>query len=183
MHIQDEKRLLLALSNGNREAFDTLFRNFFPKLSRFLRGMLDDEAAADDLAQDIFVKLWQNRDLFAHIENLDAYLFTAAKNALYNHIKRKAKTDFLPLSNAVEVPSLEQLEEVLSAHDLEVLIDQTIEKMPPKRKTVFNLSRKEGLSNEKIAHYLHISKRTVETHISAALADIRKAIRLFIFFF
>lgn len=176
MHIQDEKRLLLALSNGNREAFDELFRHFFPKLSHFLSGLLDDEAIADDLAQDIFVKLWQQRDLFAHIENLDAYLYTAAKNALYNHIKRSTKNHFLPLSNALEIPSFEKLEELLAAHDLEILIDQTIEKMPPKRKIIFNLSRKEGLSNEKIAHYLHISKRTVETHISAALADIRKAI-------
>jgi len=176
MLIQDEKRLLLALSNGNREAFEELFRHFFPKLNRFLGGLLDDEAVADDLAQDIFVKLWQHRDLFAHIENLDAYLYTAARNALYNHIKRSTKRQYLSLSTALEIPSFEKLEEVLAAHDLEILIDQTIDKMPQKRKIIFNLSRKEGLSNEKIAHYLHISKRTVETHISAALADIRKAI-------
>jgi len=183
MHSYEEKQQLQALGKGDKKAFDALFRNYFPKLKNFLDGFLHNENEAEDLAQDIFVKLWQNHSLFIHIENLNAYLYTAAKNMLYNYIERSQKTKFLSIASVIELPTIDKLEELLAAKDLESLIDCAVEKMPPQRKTIFNLSRKEGLSNKKIALHLHISKRTVETHISAALSDIRKALRLFLFFF
>ena len=67
-----EKEQLLDLSNGDIKAFNDLFMLYFPKLKLFLSGFLDNEAEAEDLAQDVFVKLWQNRESLTRIENLNA---------------------------------------------------------------------------------------------------------------
>ena len=177
-----EKEQLLDLSNGDIKAFNDLFMLYFPKLKLFLSGFLDNEAEAEDLAQDVFAKLWQNRESLTRIENLNAYLYRIAKNTLYTYFDRTYIPD--PISDTdYHIPSIDELEELIFAKELEELIDVTIEKMPPQRKKIFCLSRKQGLSNDAIALQLSISKRTVETHISAALADLRKVISVLLLFF
>lgn len=178
-----EKEQLLDLSNGDIKAFNELFMLYFPKLKLFLSGFLDNDAEAEDLAQDVFVKLWQNRQLLTRIENLNAYLYRIAKNTLYTYLDRTYLPDSISDTDYNHIPSIDELEELIFAKELEELIDMAIEKMPPQRKTIFSLSRKQGLSNETIALQLNISKRTVETHISAALADLRKVISILLLFF
>lgn len=182
-NIKTEKEQLLDLSNGDIKAFNDLFMLYFPKLKLFLSGFLDNEAEAEDLAQDVFVKLWQNRLSLTKVENLNAYLYRIARNTLYTYLDRSFSPDPITETNLYHIPSIDELEELIFAKELEELIDITIEKMPPQRKTIFCLSRKQGLSNETIALQLNISKRTVETHISAALADLRKVISVLLLFF
>jgi len=87
------------------------------------------------------------------------------------------------MEESFHIASVEELEEMVFAKELEELIEVTIKKMPPKRKAIFCMSRKQGLSNDEIAFQLNISKRTVETHISAALTDLRKVISVLMLFF
>lgn len=181
--LNGEKDLLNAVSRGDSKAFDLLFTSFYPKIERFLTGFLDSGEEAEDLAQDVFVKLWQNRSSLIHVDNLNAYLYRMAKNRLYDFIEKSRKLHQQPMSVIPDIPAIETLEEILFADELNELINLAIEKMPPQRKNIFRMSRKEGLSNEEIARQLHISRRTVETHISAALADIRRVLPLFLLFF
>ncbi|MCD7978206.1 MAG: RNA polymerase sigma-70 factor [Tannerellaceae bacterium] len=178
-----DEELLKALSHDDLQAFDRLFRNYFPKLKRFLAGFSGNETMAEDLAQDVFVKLWQNRTSLSHIRNLNAYLYTMARNALYNQLELSYYSHTLSEEHIPEIPTLESLEELLFADELEEIIRHTVEHMPPQRKMIFNLSRVEGLKNEEIATRLQIGKRTVETHISAALKELRKALAIFSLFF
>ena len=184
MQNTDTERILLTnLSHGDAKAFESLFMLYFPKLKLFLSGFLDSEAEAEDLAQDVFVKLWQNRLSLAEVENLNAYLYRIAKNTLYTYLDRSYSPNTIPMEESFHIASVEELEEIVFAKELEELIEVTIEKMPPKRKAIFCMSRKQGLSNDEIAFQLNISKRTVETHISAALTDLRKVISVLMLFF
>lgn len=183
MQKHTEKERLEALSCGDQQAFDALFREYFPKMKKFILGFLKNEAEAEDLSQDVFMKIWQNRSTLCEVENLNAYLYCAAKNTLYNYIERSQKAKFYTIVHSMEIPTTDQIEEMLMVEDLEKLINCTIDQMPPQRKTIFNLSRNGHFSNEEIAIRLNISKRTVEGHISAALADLRKILHLFLFFF
>ena len=178
-----DKETVKALSGGDQQAFDALFREYFPKIKTFLLGFLKDEAEAEDLSQDVFMKIWQNRTTLADVENLNAYLYCAAKNTLYNYIERSRKATFYSIVHTMEIPTTDQLEELLMAKDLKKMIGHTVDQMPPQRKTIFKLSRNGHFSNDEIALQLNISKRTVEGHISAALADLRKVLHLFLFFF
>ena len=179
----DDKNLLEAISQGNAKAFDSLFTAFYPKTERFLAGFLDSKEEAEDLAQDVFVKLWQNRSGLVYVENVNAYLYRIAKNTLFDYIEKSRKINYSAPSSLLDIPTKETLEELLFAKELNDLINLAIDKMPAQRKTIFTMSRKESLSNQEIAEHLNISKRTVEAHISAALADIRKVIPLLLLFF
>lgn len=181
-HVYKEEERLRALSCDDMKAFDAIFIEYFPKIKRFLSGFLDS-TDAEDLSQDLFVKLWQNRSILIGIENLNAYLYRVAKNTLYSYLERTLKAETSPIETYSDISTSEALEETLFAKELEELIDLTIERMPCQRKTIFIMSRKEGLTNQEIAERLTISKRTVETHISAALSDIRKVLSLLLLFF
>jgi RNA polymerase sigma-70 factor (ECF subfamily) len=174
--LYNEKQQIKALSEGDVKAFDLLFIHYYPKLKQFILGFIHNELEAEDLSQDVFVKIWNRREGLQNVENLNAYIYRTAKNTLFSYLERNTRIDAVELENE-EIPTTDTLEELLFAKELEELIDKSISLMPPKRKMIFSLSRKSGLSNEEIATKLNISKRTVETHISAALIDLRKVIQ------
>lgn len=178
-----EKHWLQAISCGDQKAFDELFKEYFPKIRKFLFGFLESDAEAEDLAQDVFVKLWQNKSFLENVDNLNAYLYRMSKNMLFNYLKHPRIRELTSISDFLEIPTMEKLEEILFADELEVLINTTVDRMPAQRKTIFNLSRRDKLTNAEIAVRLNISKRTVEAHISAALSDLRKVLYIFFIFF
>lgn len=176
----DDLQLLEQVGDGCRKAFDALFMRYFPKLKRFLTGLTGSSDDAEDMAQDIFLKIWINRHTLPPIENLNSYLFQMARNSAYTHFDRQQRMgEFLRQTPQMEggEPHV-SIEEELFAADLEALIECAIQQMPPQRRQVFILSRREYLSNDQIAQQLSISKRTVETHISLAICDLRKVVFL-----
>lgn len=164
----------IALSQGSIKDFDNLFLLYYPRVKTFIESMLDDEETAEDLAQDTFIRLWTYKASFAQVMNINAYIYQTAKHVLYTYLDKKLNTLTIGIEYIKEIPSLEQIEEIVYSHELESLINCAIDNMPPQRKEVFRMSRKDGLSNEEISKQLNISKRTVETHISMALATLRK---------
>jgi len=179
-----ESKYLKALGNGDHHAFDALFTQYHPKVSFFLLGFIKDEEVARDMAQDIFFKVWTNRETISKVDSFKSYLFRMAKNMIYDYyehslIKEKYRNK---LSEQPQNHYTDILEEEIFVKELSLLIDIVIEKMPPQRKLIFVKSRKEGHSNEEIAQELNISKRTVENHITQALNDIRKSITSLILF-
>lgn len=184
----NEQQYLKAIIHGDESAFEALFNNYFPKVKRFIDRLLHDEVEAEDLAQDLFVWIWQNRLKLDNIDNLNAYLFHAAQNAVYRYIRKELlareyvekRQDAFIYDNSL---GQQNTEDSIYADELKLLIQFTVEKMPPQRRKIFQLSRNEGKSNEDIANMLLISKRTVENHLTLALAEIRKSIKNFFFLF
>lgn len=170
----DEKYLLKRMSIGDREAFSIIFRMYYGKMLRFLSLLIEDEAAAKDLSQDIFLRLWNNRRTLT-IRSLENYLFVASRNACRDYLKAAGRAS-VPLDDigASHTSSLASPEEQLDASLLNERIMKILDKMPARRKEVFMLSRLKGESNEQIAKQLGISKKTVENHISSVLGILRK---------
>lgn len=172
--------LLKKIKESNHDAFNRLFMEYYPQVKAFLFGFIKNMDDASDMAQDIFVKIWQNRDALPQIANFKSYLFRTAKNAVLNFIEHtlveKNFQDKAVVKSLSKPYYQEVIEDDLYARELEMLLDMAVEQMPEQRKKIFKLSRKEGLSNEEISHMLQINKRTVENHITNALKDLRKIV-------
>lgn len=172
--------LLSRIAAGDNEAFKTLFEMFYPKVKIFLVKFLRDENTAEDISQDIFVKIWTYREALPDIRSFNTYLYRMTRNAALNHLRgNHSKIDISKMS----VLDDKDIEAEYQTKEKELLIRLTVEHMPPQRQRIFKMSREQGLSNDEIALKLGISKKTVENNITLALKDLRDVILAFLVFF
>jgi RNA polymerase sigma-70 factor (ECF subfamily) len=173
----DVQTHLKEIAKGDRNAFGYLFILYYPKVKFFITSLIKNPEDAEDISQEIFLKLWINRNLLPEIQHFSSYLFRMSKNAVFDYFKDNKRTEeFLPEddSSLYLFPDKAILEDMIEVRDLEFIIDAYVRTMPAQQKNVFILSRKMGIKNEEIANKLNISKRTVEKHISNALKELRQ---------
>lgn len=170
------------LRQGSHQAFETVFHAYFNKIKVFIYSYVRSEEDAVELTEELFVNLWLSHRKIDTEKSFSAFLHTMARNASINFLKRReVHENYLfhsPYSDKTYTS-----EDDLIAKETALLIEMAVEKMPEKRKQVYLLSRAEGLSNEEIAIRLGISKSNVESLLSLALKDIRKAILVGLLFF
>ncbi len=173
-----ELEYIKRLSEGDRQAFDALFLLYYPRIKVFILGFVKDEDDASDLAQDAFIRVWNNRENLTRVASFGAYLFKISKNIIFDFFRRKSLYErYAQEEVQMKVDEISwQLNEVLDARELEILIHGLVDKMPEKRQIIFKMSRNQRLSNEEISKELGLSKRTVETHIFNALKELREFI-------
>lgn len=169
----EDKVLVLRLKDGDKTAFKALFERYYPLFISFAHRLLKNESVAEDLIQNVFMKIWVGRANLNENKNFKNYLLVSVRNDIYQYFRKQFQVD--ETSEYPEIIDASQnLETKLSAKELEKRIAGIISKMPQRRQEIFNLSRLEKLSNQEIASRLGISIRTVEKHIENALMDLRK---------
>lgn len=177
-----------------KASFTEIYRIYFPKLVRFSREYVISTEDAENIVQDIFMYLWEHQDMLSSLTNLNAFLFTLAKNRcidFYRHKtlidKKKESLDSLPERELkLKMEALMQFDEnIFTEKEIEELLNKAIEHLPEKCRQVFILSRMEGLKHEEIATQLNISVHTVQNHIVTALRKLKVELKdylpLFIF--
>ena len=165
--------MLSALAEGSDSAFDALFVKYYAKVLGFVKNFCSDKQEAENIVQDLFMTLLIKREHFAMIDNIDSYLFVSARNAALRYIKQSLT--FADISDLVEMKSDGgQADTDVCYGELYNMVMSEIASMPEQRRRIFLMSREEGMSNADIANRIGISKRTVETHISLALSQLKK---------
>jgi RNA polymerase sigma-70 factor (ECF subfamily) len=164
-----------ALIDGDEEVFRELFHEFQPRLYRFLWLRLKSVEAAEDLAQECFLRLWNARTRLQLGGRLDIYLFRIASNlATDYHRSAKHRHDTLTEDNSP--PISDSSENAAEYNQLAAIVDKTISQLPPAPRTAFILSRYENLSHKEIAEIMGISFKTVEKHVGKALKVLKDAL-------
>lgn len=177
--IYDETDCIGRIADSDSEAFRTLFRHYYPKTVIFLNAFTKDDNVSEDIAQDIFLKIWTSRAELPEIRNFGAWLYIIARNAALMHLRKKRPSISLEdIEIIIDGFIEEQCESNLQADT----IRRIVESMPPKRKEIYMLSRERGLTNAEIAKQLDVSKKTVENHLNLALKEIRNLLAVLIFF-
>ncbi len=173
----NEKNLLQQVSEGNEQAFRQLFDTYKNKLYFYILKITESEDVAEDVVQNIFLKLWINRANLIQIQNLNAYLYRMSHNYAINGLKRMAR-ETLALAEIIkqEAKSYNSADENVIHKDVQQLLNKAIEQLPTKQKLVFKMSWNEGLKQEEIAQRLNISILTVKKHKGEALRKIRENI-------
>lgn len=179
MELPQEHKELREVASGNTEAFERLFFQYQPRLVYFLTGLTHDKELSRDMAQDLFLALWRDREKLKGVKSFSSYLFQMARYTVYNYFDRLAISEKYTDEFSANAPVAESEEELLFVRELQSLINRIVDGMSPQRQCVYRMSREEGLSNDEIAKQLDISKRTVENHLTAALAILRKVVYLF----
>lgn len=169
-----EIHLLDQLKKGNEQAFDEIFGQYYKGLVVFSTGVLKDKDLAEEVVQDLFVKLWENRKKTTLKISLKAYLFRAVYNNSVKVAKQKLK--FINEDSISEFESNIEFTNLLEQTELEEKIYNSIESLPPQCKKIFKLSRFEELKYREIAEKLSISIKTVENQISKALKQLEKSL-------
>ena len=166
---------MLGKDYGQCKEFEVFFIENYPKVKNFARRLLMREQDAEDVAQDIFLKIVNKPAIWQDPEQSGKYLFTMTKNYIFNIIKhRKIERKYEDIMMA-ENPVLEELDvtDKLYAKEMALLIQYAVEQMPPQRRDIFKMSRVEGMSNALIAEKTNLSVRTVERHLYLALKDLK----------
>jgi RNA polymerase sigma-70 factor (family 1) len=176
--LETEGDILYRLIKGDTKAFEVIFLKYNAKVYNFIKSILYEKAQVQDLTQNVFLSVWENRKSIDPTKNFPAYIFTIAQNLVYR------QTEKLLLAHRYEEHLQKDLsrthisiEEEIEYQSLERLILELIEKLPPSRKEIFLLSRMQGLSNKEIAHKLAISEKTVENQISRSIQFLKKCLK------
>ena len=168
--------MITAVKRGDFVAYEQMFMCYFPIVRNFIRGFVKDDEPAKDLAQDVFMKLWQYRSSLDASKPLRSYLFLLARREVCSHFRAKAQRVNRCGEDYIVAIADNTTQQQLDSEELSGVVSGIVENMPPKRKEIFTMSRRQGLSNREIAERLDISVRTVDKHIELALQDIRKRI-------
>ena len=176
--------VLRKLSKGDIEALDILYLRYAAKVRDFAFRLLKNRTEAEDVAQDIFLKIWEQRETMGRVFSFKGYLFRMTRNAIFNAYKRRqVEAKYQLQIVAGEKQTAAEADEGVSTDDLTAMIKLAIRNMPEQRRRVFCMSRYDNMSYNDIAEELNISPKTVQYHISGALAELRKllsAIALFL---
>jgi RNA polymerase sigma-70 factor (family 1) len=180
MHTEDfidEKTLLQRVSAGEARAFSTVFHRYQAKVYAYAIKIVKADTIAEEIVQEVFVKLWNLAEGLTEIENFDGFLRTLTRNHTLNVLRRMAlefKADKMRGTNYREDHN--DTEEYIIFKDSEKVLNQGIEKLPAQQKLVYCLCHQEGLKYEEVADRLNISKLTVKTHMQHALRFLRNYI-------
>jgi RNA polymerase sigma-70 factor (family 1) len=168
-------QVLEEMAGGSETAFRKLFDEYKDFVFGFACKMTDDEMAAKDIVQDIFIKLWLQREALGSIDNLTGYIQRLTRNHTINGLKRKAHEEVL-LQLMAPAKGNATTEEAVLHRELQGLLLEAVGQLTGQQQKVYELSRNSGLSHAEIANELNISKETVKKHLMAAVKNIQQYI-------
>lgn len=172
----EETNLLQEVSAGNEKAFKQLFELHYTKLYNYLLRITKTKEIAEEIAIDIFVKLWVGREFLQDIRHLDAFLQKVAHNKALDFFKMAARNARLHklIRKEMEATREQEADHRLLDNEYQHLVTQAIDQLSPQRKMVFTMSRVEGLTHDEIANRLQLSRNTVRNTIAESLKSIRQ---------
>lgn len=175
MPFQNDKILLKRISAGDEDAFRLLFDRYKHRLIRFVSQLVDDEADAQDIVQDTFIKVWQAAYLIQLVDNPEQYLYRIARNKTLNYLRNANRNnERLRQYNNLYAGNDQCPEEQLDYQDCMHLIHQAIRMLPEKKKRIFELSRQQGFTHEQIAVEMGLSQSRVKNTIVETIKFLKQ---------
>ena len=170
-----DTEIIRRIRNGDTGQFESLFRSSYVSLVRYAKTLIKDHDTAEEIVQDLFFKLWQDREKLNIESSLNGYLFRSVHNICLHHIEhvrvveRHAEEMSYRQTESQESPS-----DILNYKELQEKVARILEKLPDRCGKIFTMSRFDGLKYTEIAEKLSVSIKTVEANMGRALKEFRK---------
>ena len=171
----EEKELLLLIKQGHEAAFERIYKLYSPRLFANIYKMVRSQSTAQEILQEVFIKVWNNRAGIDSERSFRSYLFRIAENNVYDFF-RKAARDKRQQSHllAVAIEHYEHIEEILLRKENALILQKAIDSLSPQRHEVFRLCKLEGKSYDEVSKQLGISSSTISDHIVKANKAVRE---------
>ncbi|MCE4563344.1 RNA polymerase sigma-70 factor [Maribellus sp. CM-23] len=171
----NDQELVLLIKRADKKAFQKLFEKYALRIYHFSFSYLKNENDAEELVQNVFLKIWDKREFIDTSQNIKAFIFKIAVNTIYDFIRHKniehAFQDYARLNYKT---SDNFTWHSVIFEEMQGTLNNLVARLPDQQQTIFRLSKQEGLTNDEIAEKLNLSKRTVENHLYRALSFLKK---------
>jgi RNA polymerase sigma-70 factor (ECF subfamily) len=168
----DEKELAIRLKKGNHQAFTLLFNLYRDKLLRFVFRTTGSIEESEDIVQNVFTKIWIERENIDEQKNLNGYIFKIARNGMIDYFRKFSKEKF-PVSDIIIVTK-ETPENILLNKEKQLIFQEAINQLPPQQKKIYQRHREQGKRLDDIAKEMDLSPHTVQNYMNKALKNIFK---------
>lgn len=180
-HTIQLRELQLRIASEDEAAFTQLYQHFGKKLLQFAFNLVRSKEVAEELVEDVFVKLWSNRKQVPEIDNITVYLYVAVKNRSLNALSQKAHelvaAPFDYLDTTVDDFAADPYEIMITAEMMDRM-RKSVDALPPRCKMIFKLIREDGLKYKEVAEILNISVNTIDTQMAIAIKKICSILHL-----
>lgn len=175
LYTVSENELIALLAKGNELAFCELYHSYFDQIYSAALAYLKVHEQAEDITQNVFLKIWEKRNSLTKVDNLRNYLFIMARNAIFNQFSMVVtqQKHIRYISEIFEEDFCNSEEMVIQKQERAIL-EKAVNQLPTRQQEAYRLSREKGLSYEEIAHVMNISKPTVREYIVHSRQFIRK---------
>ncbi|WP_353182843.1 sigma-70 family RNA polymerase sigma factor [Parapedobacter lycopersici] len=171
----NETELLEKIADGNEQAFSALFYAYYNQVGEFVQLLTNSRAATEEILQDVFTKIWVDREMLPQINRFDAYLFVLCRNHTLNYIRRMAaerrRQEEFARQLETDAATRETEQEAYSQ-----LVDRAVQLLPPQQQKVFSL-RRNGFKNPEIARELQLSIESVKKYQHLAMKFVIEFIK------
>jgi RNA polymerase sigma-70 factor (ECF subfamily) len=172
-----DEQLVALLNNGDQLAFAEIYRRYAESLAGFAASKLFRMEDARDIMQDLFVKLWENREQVRITSTLQSYLFAVIRHKIIDKIRKNiTREEYASALQSLACYFQPASDKQLEAKELHQAIQTSIGQLPARVKEIYQLSREEGLTNQEIAQKLNLSEQTVKNQLSTALKHLRRSL-------
>ncbi|HNW57128.1 MAG TPA: RNA polymerase sigma-70 factor [Bacteroidales bacterium] len=170
-----DTEIIRRIRKGDVEQFELLFRSSYVSLVRYARNLIKDQDNAEEIVQDLFFRLWQDKEKINIESSLNGYLYRSVHNRCLHLIRHeKVVSHHAGEMAMLEPESPESPSDILHYKELQTRIDRILERLPQRCGQIFCMNRFEGLKYAEIAEKLSVSIKTVEANMGKALKEFRK---------
>ncbi len=175
-----ELTVFRRMEKDDVDALRYFFETYYSDLCNFANLFVKDESSAEEIIQEIFFGIWNNRKNIKIRSSVRSYLYTAAKNRILNFIRdeKKRLNTYMKFNKMNHEPAI-QPDQVFLEKELNQIIRKAVDELPVQCRKIFSLSREEGYSNKRISEELSISEKTVENQMTIALQRLREFARAY----
>jgi RNA polymerase sigma-70 factor, ECF subfamily len=172
-----EADIIRRIRQGDIREFESLFRSSYAPLVRYAQTILKDHDTGEEIVQDFFVRLWQDKEKMKIESSLNGYLYRSVHNRCLHYIEHQKVVERHGAEMIVTMTEYsEPVTDEIYYDELQVRVSKVLEKLPEKCSRIFSMNRFEGLKYSEIAEKLSVSLKTVESNMGKALKEFRKAL-------
>lgn len=173
----NEQLLLKKVASGDGQAFRVIYDAYFDRVSAFAYKISKSDTISAEIVQDVFMKLWTNRQSLQDVLSLEAYIFSITRNKAIDHLRQLARETTLIQALASQTAiGYNPIDDKVHAEELKLLIEEALGQLSEQKRKIFKLSKYDGYSHDDIALQMQLSKSTVKNHLSETLKHLRQQI-------